>query len=226
VLLDDVPGEDDWNAPEDRLRQMVRALVRLQARWTDRIGVLLDAGLPDRRAAPLDRLVDALLSRPDVREQLTDGERRAMDVLVRGLPDRFAALDACGVPETLVHGDFHPGNWRFDGHSLVLLDWGDVCVGHPMLDMSSFEASVPDQIGPRARAAWVEAWSRAHPDADPARASALIPPIAALMRAVVYQRFLDGIEPSERPYHASDVRHWLRTALERAADGAAANADL
>ena len=44
-----------------------------------------------------------------------------------------------------------------------------------------------------------------HPAADPERAAELIAPIAALLGALVYQGFLDGIEPSERPYHEADV---------------------
>lgn len=41
--------------------------------------------------------------------------------LVDGLDARFVALYPCGVPDTLMHGDFHPGNFRSDGRSLVLL---------------------------------------------------------------------------------------------------------
>jgi Ser/Thr protein kinase RdoA (MazF antagonist) len=192
--------------------------VRLQARWVDRIEELLEAGLPDWRARPLTRLVEALVSRSDVRAQLLSEELTALDVLVGSLPDRFAALDACGIPETLVHGDFHPGNWRYDGRSLVLLDWGDVGVGHPMLDMSSFDAYVPTDVMPRIRDAWIDAWRTAQPGSEPARAEALIPPIAALRRAVIYQGFLDRIEPSERRYHESDVRDWLRAALDASAE--------
>ncbi len=219
VLLGDIPGEDDWNAPEERLLTMVQTLVRLQARWIDRIDDLLTAGLPDWRTRSLTRLVDALVVRADVRAQLGDAELRALDALNESLPDRFAALDACGIPETLVHGDFQSGNWRSDGHSLVLLDWGDAGVGHPMLDMSSFEEYVPDDVWPRVREAWIDAWRAEFPGANPSQADALIAPIAALRQAVIYQGFLDGIEPSERRYHETDVRDWLRRALKQAAVG-------
>ena len=88
-------------------------------------------------------------------------------MLTERLPERLAALDACGIPETLVHGDFHPGNWRFDGHSLVLLDWGDSGIGHPMLDLSAFEERVPDEVRPRVRATWVDAWGVRAPGIRP-----------------------------------------------------------
>jgi len=36
--------------------------------------------------------------------------------------------------------------------------------------------------------------------------------VAALRQALIYQVFLDGIEPSERTYHAGDPVHWLERA--------------
>ena len=213
VLLADVPGVDDWDAPRDRLVTMVRRLVRLQGRWVDRIDELLPVGVPDFRAEALLERVEALLSRPEVRAQLVQDERRALDQLGASLPARFASLAACGVPETLVHGDFHQGNWRFDGRSLMLLDWGDSVVGHPMLDVSAFEERVPDDLKALVRSTWTRAWSAERPGSEPARAAELIAPIASLRRAVIYQGFLDGIEPRERHYHASDVPDWLRQAL-------------
>ena len=37
--------------------------------------------------------------------------------------------------------------------------------------------------------------------------------IAALRQAVIYQGFLDAIEPSERIYHEQDPAEWLRRAV-------------
>lgn len=43
-------------------------------------------------------------------------------------------------------------------------------------------------------------------DADPARE--LLAPFAALRQAVIYQSFLENIDPSERVYHRGDVIPW------------------
>lgn len=44
-----------------------------------------------------------------------------------------------------------------------------------------------------------------------------VAPVAALQRALIYRQFRDGIEASERCYHAEDVAQWLRRAIGGAA---------
>lgn len=216
VLLADVPGEDQWHAPPERLVAMVRRLVRLQARWAPRADALLGAGLPDWRPPAFAALVRGLLGRPQVRAQLEAAELEAADALADALPQRLASLADCGLPDTLVHGDFHPGNWRHGGAGLTLLDWGDSGVGHPMLDMSAFLPRVDEGARAGVRDAWLAAWREERPRADPDRAAALVGPVAALRQALIYQRFLDGIEKSEWCYHQDDVARWLRRALAAA----------
>jgi hypothetical protein len=41
----------------------------------------------------------------------------------------------------------------------------------------------------------------------------LVRPVQHLEAALLYQGFLDGIEPDERPYHASDPVDEIRLAL-------------
>jgi aminoglycoside phosphotransferase (APT) family kinase protein len=214
TLLGHVPGEDQWNAPEPVLATMVHRWVEAQTRWAEDVDGLLALGVPDRRSPALAAAVSGLLRRADVRCTLTPPELDAVDAVVAGLPDRLAALDACGLPATLVHGDLHPGNWIGDGRRVVLVDWGDSAVGQPMLDALAFLERVPaGPVRERVRAVLVDAWRAARPGADPERALRLVPAVAALWRALVYRRFLDGIEATERDYHEADVPAQLRLAL-------------
>jgi hypothetical protein len=48
----------------------------------------------------------------------------------------------------------------------------------------------------------------------PAEALAVAAPLAHLAYAVRYQEFLDGIEPSEYPYHRRDPADWLARAAQ------------
>jgi hypothetical protein len=217
TLLADVPGVDQWEAPEPVLATMARRWVGVQARWAVRMPELLALGVPDQRSTALAAAVAALVRRPDVRATLDDPELEAVDAVVAALPDRLVALEACGLPATLVHGDLHPGNWIGDGRRLVLVDWGDSVVGHPMLDALAFLERVPaGPVRDRVRDVVVQAWAQAVPDADPARAMDLVGQVAALRRALVYRRFLDGIEETERDYHEQDVPDMLRLAVATA----------
>ena len=209
ALLADVPGADRFDAPLDLMLEMVAFLVRLQTSWADRLPELLSLGVPDWRADRLSPALANLVARCG--NEVSVENQRALDRLLAGLPDRWTAIDACGLPPTLVHGDFHPGNFRGEAGSLVLMDWGDSCIGHPLLDMTAMLERARDGRQ-RVREEWIQAWAEAVPGSDPARAAELLAPVALLRNALVYRNFLDQIEASEHPYHAADVPKWLAAA--------------
>jgi hypothetical protein len=212
LLLAEIPGQDLDDATVSQLLEMVRLVVGLQRQWLGRIDELLSLGLPDWRALSLAPAIARLVKR--VGAELTPDDRAILDGFVIGLADRFAQVASCGLPDTIVHGDFHPGNFRGDEGTLVLLDWGDCGVGHPLLDEPAFLDRVPADALETVRRLWHAEWTRALPGSDPDRASRLLRPVAAARQALIYQKFLDGIEPSERRYHAADVADWLHRASE------------
>jgi phosphotransferase family enzyme len=214
ILLEEVPGEDQHEAPLPRLKAMVTLLVGLQAHWAARLGELADVQLPDWRPVPFTALAARVVER--TAPELEPGTRAALARLLDGLPARFAALAACGIPDSLVHGDFHPGNVRGDEHRLVLLDWGDCGLGHPLLDQAAFLTRIPPATRSAVRAHWARSWREAVPGADADRAAALLTPVAALRQATSYLTFLDRIEPAEHVYHAGDPADWLRRAAAAA----------
>ncbi|MDO8802235.1 aminoglycoside phosphotransferase family protein [Phenylobacterium sp.] len=211
-LMAELPGQDLYEAEIDQLFAMVDLLVGLQAKWVGREADLFALGLPDWRAPALTAAISQVFER--TAPELSTKNRGALTAFIADLPRRFADLAACGLPDTLVHGDFHPGNLRGDGARLALMDWGDSGVGHPLLDSSAFLDRVPAEALDAVRAVWLAHWREAVPGSDPAKALALLAPIAAARQAVIYRGFLDSIEPAEHPYHAADPADWLtRTAL-------------
>ena len=108
---------------------------------------------------------------------------------------------AGGLPDTLLHGDFHPGNWRSTG---VVLDWADAHWGHPALDAVRLCEFTEPELHPLIEDVWMRAWLEHLPASDPATALRLARPISHLVNAVKYQEFLDNIEDSERCYHEGD----------------------
>lgn len=218
VLLADVPGDDRYMAARPERLAMVDVLVQLQEQWIGRGHQILQLGAADWRGPALARALGPLLARRA--DELGADERERLRAFEQALPERLAAIDACGLPDTLVHGDFHPGNFRNDGQRLTLLDWGDCGVGHPLLDQPAFidrpwasDADASDAAAVRAH--WAAAWRRVIPGARVERAASLLAPIAALRQALIYQNFLDHIEDAEHPYHREDPVLWLRRAAER-----------
>ena len=208
TLMGHVDGVDQWDAAPQIAMVMVEALVDLQQAVT--VDELHVTRLPDWRSSALLAATSELCGRDDVRATLVTDEVAALDRLADELPDRFAALDDCEIQPTLIHGDFHPGNWRGAPGHLVLLDWGDSGIGHPLLDMPAFLERMPKETASTVQERWLSLLpGRAR------RASRLITPIAALRQALIYRSFLDQIEPAERRYHAPDVASWLREAINR-----------
>lgn len=207
TLMPEIPGDDLYAAPLPTLERMVRLLVILQADFAPRVGELAALGLPDWRGERLIPAIEDVVARTS--GELSDDDRQTLTSFVRGLPKRFRDTAEAGVPDTLVHGDFHPGNFRGDAESLVLLDWGDSGIGNPLLD----QAASLDRIWPaaieRTRDLWRTLWQAAVPGCDPERAATLTAPVAAARQAVIYRKFLDNIEPAEHPYHRRDPATWL-----------------
>lgn len=212
ALLGDVPGENRFGAPRELMLEMVAFLVKLQTKWMDRLPELFSLGAPDLRADQLGPALAHLVARCG--NQIGLKERRALDRLISGLADRWTEIDSCGLPPTLVHGDFHPGNFRGEAGSLVLMDWGDSFIGHPLFDMTAMLEHAGDSRQP-VRQAWLQAWAEAIPGSEPAHAAELLAPVALLRNALVYRSFLDQIEASEHPYHAADVTKWLAAAARK-----------
>jgi len=205
MLLADVPGRDGYDETGSTLDAMIDALVALQAGGRPTVDDLLAIGVPDWRAAPFVQAAAGVI------------ERHVSEVDARGLldelPECFAELAECGLDDGLVHGDFAPGNVRWTDAGPVLLDWGDCGVGHPLLDMTAFlDRAVADRD--RLADHWIHRWTERVPGSDPRRAAELVAPIGALRQAIIYQKFLDGIEESERVYHRDDVAIWLTRAME------------
>lgn len=210
VLLEHLPGEDCWDASPQIITSAVQRLAATQAALANPPAGL-PPGLPDRRSRSIATQIRALLDGP------VAGELTAREVAAaHGLLNRFPLLDECGLPDTIVHGDFHPGNWRSDGGPPVIVDFADAYAGNPVLDGLRACDFLPVGKRPAAARAWIEAWASFIPGCEPARALRIAEPLAHLTYAVRYQEFLAGIEPSERIYHRGDPAAAVRAAVRSA----------
>jgi aminoglycoside phosphotransferase (APT) family kinase protein len=149
-------------------------------------GAGLDETARERLAVPLARFLRALhafpadeaarlgapgdtIGRADLPKRARETRERLADARARRLFDGGDALDAiCAEaeaarsstpPPALVHGDLYARHLLVDGAAALsgVIDWGDVHVGHPALDLSIAFGFLP----PRAREAFFSAYGGA-----------------------------------------------------------------
>jgi hypothetical protein len=192
-------GADD----DEFLLEAVHRLVTIQAASRERLAELARLGCPRR---PLSRLAEAL-SAVMVDAPTLEGPTVAparLEHVLAWVRDRASWLEDVGLPETIVHGDFHPGNVMREAADPVILDWSDAAVAHPLLEIGAWFDEVDDEV----RRDWYwQAWLDALSPlgtVEPLRAAReTVFGLAAAYQAVSYAWILRGIEPANR-YQLSD----------------------
>jgi Ser/Thr protein kinase RdoA (MazF antagonist) len=208
LLMAELPGVDGYEAGFGEYCRIIDVLIEMQVHLTSSLA-RLRAVVPDWGSTTLYEQIGRVVAE---RAPNRNGLRRMLDTW----DQRMAELDECGLPEVLFHGDAHPGNARIGVDPPVIFDWGDSGIGHALLDLpvvENWRGADPEESA-RLRRHWLGAWQNAVPGADAGRAWRLLRPVAMARAAVVYQRFLENIEPSERIYHHLDVDPYLAAADE------------
>jgi hypothetical protein len=206
VLVAHVPGEDGYDAGAAAREAVAAVHHRIQVAAMPAVDTLARAGVPDRRGPKLAAWIRSALAGHD------------LDAVIPDLERRLAAVAACGLPDTLVHGDLHGGNARLRaGEPPVVFDWGDSSLGCPAVDIHRLTGDLDPDGRERMIAAWARRWRAVVPGADPERAVALVGPVYPLFLAAAYATFLANIEPAEQPYHRRDVPNSLADVAARLA---------
>ena len=123
----------------------IERLVSVQQQFVGRTKELVSVGCPDRRLSTLGPALDSVFDHRDVLRWITVEPERAA-ALVAWVNDAVRTIDALGIPDTLVHGDFHPGNVALADGRAVIIDWSDAAVTDPALDLGLLLRD----LGPRA----------------------------------------------------------------------------
>jgi hypothetical protein len=204
------------------LARGARALVAIQREFASDAGAirsLLDAGAPHRPLAGLVASVADAIG-PDGLGVADGGieperARRVLEALASSV-DRVAAV---GLPESVVHGDFHSGNAAVVDDRIVIIDWSDAAIASPAIDLVTWIAWSGDKRNEidAATGAWVDAWS---PTVDGQALTAIIDDIlivGAAYQIVSYDGIRRNLEPATRYTMTGGGDHFLR-ALETIVD--------
>jgi hypothetical protein len=203
-LLGHVEGDDLYDAGDPTRVAIAEQAHAIQLASVPDLEALVAAGVPDRRGDRLAGWIRAALG--------GHVEGHPASRLLDRLEGTLGELEACGLPWTLVHGDEHGGNVIAAGDRMVVLDWGDSFVGHPVHDIVTLAGGRGDERA-EVVAAWCALWRRSVPGCDPERALELGRPLSALRSAAVYADFLHRIEATEAVYHRADVPELLDLAV-------------
>ncbi|WP_221088405.1 phosphotransferase [Deinococcus aquaedulcis] len=158
--------------------------------------------LPHASCMALADQVDWLLNAlPERSLPLGPHDLERLQAVAPQLKALCAQLAACGVPDTLEHGDFWPTNVAVRREEVVFFDFSDTTITHPFFSLRLFlaelETFLPAQ--PTARdsivEAYLSAWVGVTTPARLRRAYELSRPVAALHAALLYVgRLLPAIE--------------------------------
>jgi Phosphotransferase enzyme family len=201
--------------------RIAKALADLQIASIGKSVNLLESGCKDLRLPRLIEQIDPFLARmrglmavqtkrPPA--ALTDPE---LELLSGELKEACSVLQDIGLPDTLGHVDFNPGNILISPDGCVFLDWAEGCVTHPLITFEylrehsrrhhTHNGAVTETI----TAAYLEPWEASFSRTDLARglpASALV---AVLAYAVGGRTWLSP-EPLQNPAVAGYLRSLTR----------------
>jgi aminoglycoside phosphotransferase (APT) family kinase protein len=218
LLVEDVGSRWVVDEPEavrpDALRRGAETLVAIQRSIASDPAArseLLAAGAPHRPLARLHADVAAAIA-PDgsaVEGGLEpERARRVLDALAASI-ERVAAI---GLPDAVVHGDFHSGNAAVAGDTIRIIDWSDAAIASPAVDYVTWigwSAGKPEEIA-AATDGWVGAWSSVV-DAEALRAAIDdVTIVGAAYQLVSYDGIRRALEPATQYTMVGGGEHFLR----------------
>jgi hypothetical protein len=198
-----------WERALCRMGEMQRACAG-QTAW------LLAIGCADRRLARLREQIPSLLDAPETRAETDAALLARLAALVPEIQAACGALAACGIPETLLHGDLHAGNVGYKDGRLSIFDWTDAAVGHPFIDLLTFLPSRPRPgildpaaVSRRLLEAYLQGWAAFAPMDELRRAVELVQTVARLHHAQSYLQILRSVERADYWQFRGDIASWL-----------------
>jgi hypothetical protein len=194
----------------------LRRYARLQRNLVAHADDLLKLGVPDARPAHIEELLDGVLSSAPSGLISEDVLRRVKSKLPE-LREQAAELASLGVPDTLDHGDLHPGNVLGTSIDSRAFDWGDSSIGSPFGSLLVILRATPefggfDREDPDVRALrdvylapWLEEDGRSA--AEIHRAADLALSLALVTRAHAWTRVFPCFRLAAKPWQG--VEFWL-----------------
>jgi aminoglycoside phosphotransferase (APT) family kinase protein len=216
LLMHDHRGRPVEDEPPDSWIEALRhhaALQRASVAWAHEIPA---AGGQTRSLERLAGEIPGMLDYEDLGGRLAPEVRDAWIAALPTLLDACARLDAVGIPDTLVHGDLHPGNIVVTPDDrYVVVDWSDAAISNPFVDLATYLTRTKDRdLRGRLLDAYVEVWDGAADRARLETAAALAMTVGCLYQVHTYQALDAALDEPDRAIFAGSDAGWAKRALE------------
>ncbi len=196
---------------------------RLQVACIEHVPALKALGCPARDLEQLARSIESLAADAALLPQpggLTQTEHTRFVALAPELRRRCDELAALGIPYSLEHGDFWPGNVFCDESSCAVIDWEDAVISHPFFSLAPLTVGLmnaglgsPENVA-RVERAYAAAFAPLAPPNRLRRAIELAPPLCFFDMAARYRAQRPSIVRLH-PWMRDLVPQTVRLALSR-----------
>lgn len=206
-------------------------LAELQIASIGKSDELLEGTCKDLRLPEIVKFIKPFLSR--MAELMAAQEKRSpaplsnseLASLGEGLKEACSLLQSFGLPDTLGHIDFNPGNIFVSPHCCTFLDWAEGCVTNPLITFEYLRQHIgrrgiqePSAVE-RLNAAYARPWTSFYSSDDLRRALAVSPLIAVFVYAIASDswRSAESLRhPQLAGYFRSLTRRMYREAIHAA----------
>jgi hypothetical protein len=209
MLLEDLPG--DAVPDEDGHGTAYARLAQVQAMTGGRHHDLLAAGCARRPLIEIPGELANVFDDPILSDWLSVDSGRAARI-VDWLVDAVERVEQLGLPDVLVHGDFHPGNVRLVDERLVIFDWSDAAIAKPFVDVMTWATWLPHDASAR-DALWqsfADVWADVLPAAAWLELRPTLEGIAGAYHVVSYAGIVRSLDRLRRPEHAGGMTEFFK----------------
>ena len=206
-LMREAPGRTLADVPElAGWLQTAEGLARLQIESIGREAELLEGGWMDLRhsrlIAAVDPWIDRMRGLMAAQEKQTPAPLTELELTLLGgsLNEACSRLSEIGLPDTLGHLDFNPGNIVVSPERCVFLDWAEACVTNPFVTFEYLRehfrrnCTQAQAAMESLNAAYMRHW-RAHVSLDDLERAALFSPLVAVFAYAVATSARGSFEP-------------------------------
>lgn len=221
LLMADAGTELRSNHDLEQRLAVLGLWAKIQKDAVTHIDHLMQHGCLDRRLEHFPAQFKNLLQSPSVIEEIHPEEAEQLIALMPFVNSLCEQLQHFRVPQTLIHGDFNPGNIVINEGRINFIDWTDGAISHPFLDLVVFldgvRESFPDLLD-RFVGAYLTHWLDHEPMERLKELWGLVEPLSLLYQAVSYHHIKVTMEQATREDMSGAIGWYLQRAIKHLLD--------